>query len=90
VVTGSGRERNRGNATLEERGKLCFAVRESACLQISLYAPNVCPPDNLLSTAILATPKSPKFGKGGDIDQSLHHIDACIKSPLDFGSPTMR
>eukprot|EP00934_Nitzschia_sp_Nitz4_P007662 Nitzschia sp. Nitz4//scaffold2_size372955//117253//119511//NITZ4_000394-RA/size372955-processed-gene-0.490-mRNA-1//-1//CDS//3329546689//7652//frame0 len=40
--------------------------------------------DMLLSTAILATPKSPKSRKR---DQSLHHIDACIKSPLDFGSP---
>lgn len=45
--------------------------------------------DILLSTAILSTPKSPKYGKS-DIDQSLHHIDACIKSPLDFGSPTMK
>ena len=45
--------------------------------------------ENLLSTAILATPKtkSPKFGMAIDIDQSLHHIDACIKSPMDFGSP---
>lgn len=45
--------------------------------------------DNLLSTAILATPKSPKYNKA-DMDQSLHHIDACIKSPLDFGSPNMK
>lgn len=45
--------------------------------------------DNLLSTAILATPKSPKYSKS-DMDQSLHHIDACIKTPLDFGSPTMK
>ena len=43
----------------------------------------------LLSTAILSTPKSPKFGGGLDVDQSLHHIDACIKPPLHFGSPTM-
>mmetsp|Transcript_15701 Transcript_15701/g.24569 ORF Transcript_15701/g.24569 Transcript_15701/m.24569 type:complete len:697 (-) Transcript_15701:12-2102(-) len=45
--------------------------------------------DNLLSTAIMETPKSAQYGKR-DIDQSLHHIDACIKSPLDFGSPTMK
>ncbi|CAJ1946129.1 unnamed protein product [Cylindrotheca closterium] len=43
--------------------------------------------ENLLSTAILNTPKSPRFGCNGEIDQSLHHIDACIKSPIDFGSP---
>ena len=49
-----------------------------------------CFSDQLLSTAILNTPKStqgPLFGGGIDLDQSLHHIDACIKSPLDFGSP---
>ena len=45
---------------------------------------------NLLSTAFLDTPKSTKAGKMQDIDQSLHHIDACIKSPLQFGSPTMK
>ena len=46
--------------------------------------------EQLLSTAMLTTPKStqgPLFGSGVDLDQSLHHIDACIKSPLDFGSP---
>jgi hypothetical protein len=46
--------------------------------------------DILLSTAFLDTPKSPKMGNIQDIDQSLHHIDACIKSPLNFGSPTMK
>ena len=46
--------------------------------------------NNLLSTAFLDTPKSTKAGKMQDIDQSLHHIDACIKSPLNFGSPTMK
>jgi hypothetical protein len=46
--------------------------------------------DHLLSTAILDTPKSPKVGNIQDLDQSLHHIDACIKSPLSFGSPTMK
>jgi hypothetical protein len=46
--------------------------------------------DNLLSTAILDTPRSPKVGNIQDIDQSLHHIDACIKSPLNFGSPNMK
>lgn len=46
--------------------------------------------DHLLSTAILDTPKSPKVGNIQDLDQSLHHIDACIKSPLHFGSPTMK
>jgi hypothetical protein len=64
IVTGSGRERSRSNATFEER-------------------------DSLLSTAIFNTPKSPAFSSGHDVDQSLHHIDACIKSPLDFGSPTV-
>ena len=48
--------------------------------------------DNLLSTAILATPKSPKIGSIQDTDQSLHHIDAysMTKSPLNFGSPVMK
>lgn len=48
--------------------------------------------DNLLSTAILATPKSPKIGSIQDIDQSLHHIDAysMTKSPMNFGSPIMK
>mmetsp|Transcript_13154 Transcript_13154/g.30967 ORF Transcript_13154/g.30967 Transcript_13154/m.30967 type:complete len:790 (-) Transcript_13154:149-2518(-) len=48
--------------------------------------------DNLLSTAILATPRSPKIGIAQDIDQSLHHIDAysMTKSPLNFGSPIMK
>ena len=48
--------------------------------------------DNLLSTAILATPRSPKIGSVQDIDQSLHHIDAysMTKSPLNFGSPIMK
>lgn len=46
--------------------------------------------ENLLSTAFLDTPKSPKMGNIHDIDQSLHHIDACIKSPLNFGSPNMK
>ncbi|KAG7342253.1 Myb-like DNA-binding protein [Nitzschia inconspicua] len=46
--------------------------------------------DILLSTAFLDTPKSPKSGNVQDIDQSLHHIDACIKSPLNFGSPNMK
>jgi hypothetical protein len=64
IVTGSGRERSRPNATFEER-------------------------DSLLSTAMFNTPKSPVFSSGHDVDQSLHHIDACIKSPLDFGSPTV-
>eukprot|EP00980_Cylindrotheca_fusiformis_P019074 scaffold6433_cov125-Cylindrotheca_fusiformis.AAC.16 len=63
VVTGSGRERSKINASLEDR-------------------------EHLLSTAILNTPRSPQFGCGVEVDQSLHHIDACIKSPLDFGSPT--
>mmetsp|Transcript_13602 Transcript_13602/g.27405 ORF Transcript_13602/g.27405 Transcript_13602/m.27405 type:complete len:769 (+) Transcript_13602:87-2393(+) len=68
VVTGSRRERIRGNATMVDDR------------------------DNLLSTAILATPKSPKVGSIQDIDQSLHHIDAysVIKSPLHFGSPIMK
>jgi len=68
LVTGSGPERIRGNATMiDDR-------------------------DNLLSTAILATPKSPKMGNIQEIDQSLHHIDAysMIKSPLNFGSPIMK
>jgi hypothetical protein len=46
--------------------------------------------DNLLSTAFLDTPKSPKIGNIQDMDQSLHHIDACIKSPLNFGSPNIK
>lgn len=46
--------------------------------------------NHLLSTAILDTPKSPKVANLLDLDQSLHHIDACIKSPLNFGSPTMK
>ena len=48
--------------------------------------------DCLLSTAILATPRSPKIGSIQDIDQSLHHIDAysIAKSPLNFGSPIMK
>lgn len=48
--------------------------------------------DMLLSTAFLATPKSPKIGSIQDIDQSLHHIDAysMTKSPLNFGSPIMK
>jgi len=48
--------------------------------------------DNLLSTAILATPKSPKIGSIQEIDQSLHHIDAysMTKSPMNFGSPIMK
>mmetsp|Transcript_30601 Transcript_30601/g.57313 ORF Transcript_30601/g.57313 Transcript_30601/m.57313 type:complete len:375 (+) Transcript_30601:2-1126(+) len=47
--------------------------------------------DMLLSTAMLDTPKSPKLpGNIHDIDQSLHHIDACIKSPLNFGSPNLK
>ncbi len=48
--------------------------------------------DCLLSTAILATPRSPKIGSIQDIDQSLHHIDAysMAKSPLNFGSPIMK
>ncbi|VEU42547.1 unnamed protein product [Pseudo-nitzschia multistriata] len=48
--------------------------------------------DNLLSTAILATPKSPKSGNVQEIDHSLHHIDAysVIKSPLHFGSPIVK
>jgi hypothetical protein len=47
--------------------------------------------DNLLSTAILATPKSFKIGSIQDIDHSLHHIvDFSIKSPLHFGSPIMK
>lgn len=45
--------------------------------------------DSLLSTAIFNTPKSPVFSSGHDVDQSLHHIDACIKLPLDYGSPTV-
>ena len=48
--------------------------------------------DCLLSTAILATPGTPKIGIVQDIDQSLHHIDAysMTKSPLNFGSPIMK
>lgn len=47
--------------------------------------------DNLLSTAILATPKSTKIGSIHDIDHSLHHIDVySLKSPLNFGSPIMK
>lgn len=48
--------------------------------------------DCLLSTAILATPRSPKIGGMLDIDQSLHHIDAysMAKSPMNFGSPIMK
>jgi hypothetical protein len=46
--------------------------------------------DNLLSTAFLDTPKSAKSGSMQDMDQSLHHIDACIKSPLNFGSPNLK
>mmetsp|Transcript_34456 Transcript_34456/g.39210 ORF Transcript_34456/g.39210 Transcript_34456/m.39210 type:complete len:763 (-) Transcript_34456:193-2481(-) len=66
LVTGSGRERVRGNTTMIDEG------------------------DNLLSTAILATPKSPKIGSVQDIDHSLHHIDVySLKSPLNFGSPVM-
>jgi hypothetical protein len=87
LVTGSGRERARGNsAMVDDR-------------------------DNLLSTAFLSTPKSPKIlgsiqdmdqslhhmdaysmAKSPDIDQSLHHIDAysMTKSPLNFGSPIMK
>ena len=68
LVTGSGPERIRVNATIVDDR------------------------DNLLSTAILATPKSPKMGNIQEIDQSLHHIDAysMIKSPLNFGSPIMK
>jgi len=68
VVTGSGRDRSRGNSAISDDR------------------------DNLLSTAILATPGSPKSGSIQDIDQSLHHIDAysVIKSPLHFGSPIMK
>jgi hypothetical protein len=46
--------------------------------------------DNLLSTAFLDTPKSIKSASMQDMDQSLHHIDACIKSPLNFGSPNLK
>jgi hypothetical protein len=46
--------------------------------------------EHLLSTAIFDTPKSPKNANLLDLDQSLHHIDACIKSPLTFGSPAMK
>jgi hypothetical protein len=46
--------------------------------------------ENLLSTAFLDTPKSAKSGSIQDMDQSLHHIDACIKSPLNFGSPNLK
>ena len=68
LVTGSGRERTRANASAVDDG------------------------DNLLSTAFLATPRSPKMGSIQDIDQSLHHIDAysMIKSPVHFGSPIMK
>ncbi|KAL3917321.1 MAG: hypothetical protein SGILL_004768, partial [Bacillariaceae sp.] len=45
--------------------------------------------DDLLSTAFLHTPKGLKTNTE-DNDQSLHHIDACIKSPLHFGSPSMK
>ncbi len=65
LVTGSGPDRIRANAMMEDG-------------------------DHLLSTAILDTPKSPKVANALDLDQSLHHIDACIKSPLNFGSPTMK
>jgi hypothetical protein len=67
-------------STFNVEGQLLFLTFSCPCVI-----------DNLLSTAILATPKSSlgsSFKSGVNLDQSLHHIDACIKSPLDFGSPT--
>lgn len=89
VVTGSGPERCRISvAPLEERGKFHRSRLSHDVVSIFLRF-SILAIDILLSTAILATPKSPKYGKN-EMDQSLHHIEACIKSPLDFGSPTMK
>jgi hypothetical protein len=93
MVTGSGRERSRVNANIEERGKHFFCARDNSIhplgFSVLTHALSSLCLDHLLSTAILSTPKSPVFGNGSDSDQSLHHIHACIKSPTAFGSPTV-